>query len=162
MEGKPNVEPMNLSAPDRALKVFLDLRGLTRKGRFMQNPRLLLTSAALAASLFVVGCNREPEVIHAGPKDTQAADLAKAKPVTLPPSIVASRAYRCKDNSLIYLDFMSDQKTAIFRATKGGDPVALIAPEPGTPFVAPGYSLTGSGTTVTFSGPGKGSQSCKA
>jgi len=128
----------------------------------MQTPRLFLTSAALVGSLFMVGCNREPEVIHAGPADTQAADLAKAKPVTLPPSIVASRAYRCKDNSLIYLDFMSDQTTAIFRSTKGGEPVRLNAPEPGKPFVAPGYNLTGSGSTVTFSGPGKGSQSCKA
>jgi hypothetical protein len=130
----------------------------------MQTLRLLLASAAIAAAFSVAACNREPEVIHAGPPDTQAADLAKAKPVTLPPSIVSSRAYRCKDNSLIYLDFMSDQKTAVFRATKGGDPVVLTAPEPGQPYVATGYSLTGTGTgtTVQFSGPGKGSQSCKA
>jgi hypothetical protein len=128
----------------------------------MQILRSLLTSGAVAAAFIVAGCNREPEVIHAGPPDTQAADLAKAKPVTLPPSIAASRAYRCKDNSLIYLDFMSDQKTAIFRATKGGEPVMLSAPEAGQPYLASGYSVTGSGTTVQFSGPGKGSQSCKA
>ena len=28
--------------------------------------------------------------------------------VVLPPSIQASKAYRCKDNSLVYIDWLSD------------------------------------------------------
>jgi hypothetical protein len=131
------------------------------EGESMQN-RILITAASVAAILTLAACNREPEVIHAGPPDTQAADLAKAKPVALPPAILASRTYRCKDNSLIYLEFLSDQKTATFRATKGGDPVLLNAPEAGKPYVGSGYSVAGSGTTVSFTGPGKGAQSCRA
>jgi hypothetical protein len=128
----------------------------------MQKSRILLAAAPIAALAILAGCNREPEVINAGPPDTQAADLAKAKPVTLPPSIVASRAYRCKDNSLIYVDFLSDQKSANFRSKKGGEPVLLTAPEAGQPFAGGGYTVTGSGSEITFAAPGKGSQSCKA
>jgi hypothetical protein len=122
-----------------------------------------LIAAVPAAMLFsLAACNNEPTIINAGPPDTQAADLAKAKPVALPPSIAASRVYRCKDNSLIYVDFMSDQKTANFRTKKGGDPILLTAEEAGKPFLAEGYSVTGSGTQITVSAPGHGSQSCKA
>jgi len=124
--------------------------------------RILLTAAPTAALLTLAACNNEPTIINSGPLDTQAADLAKAKPVALPPSIAASRTYRCKDNSIIYVDFMSDQTTANFRTKKGEDPVLLTAPEAGKPFVADGYSVTGSGTQITVSAPGKGSQSCKA
>jgi hypothetical protein len=124
--------------------------------------RTILAAASVAAIFTLAACNREPEVIHAGPPDTQAADLAKAKPVALPPSILASRTYRCKDNSLIYLEFLSDQKTATFRASKGGEATVLLAPEAGQPYVGNGYSVAGSGTTVSFTGPGKGTQSCRA
>ena len=126
----------------------------------MQNRIILAASIAALATL--TGCNREPEVIHAGPADTQAADLAKAKPVSLPPSIMASRTYRCKDNSLIYVEFMSDQKTAVFHATKGGEAEVLTAAEPGKPYEGAGRSITGNGTQITYSGPGKGAQACKA
>ena len=121
-------------------------------------------AATAVAALFTLGaCNREPTIIHAdGPADVQADALAKAKPVALPPSIAASRIYRCKDNSLLYIDFMSDQKSANFRTKKGGDPVVLTAPEAGQPYIAEGYSVAGSGTQITVTSPGKGSQSCKA
>ena len=124
--------------------------------------RILLTAAPTAALLTLAACNNEPTIINSGPLDTQAADLAKAKPVALPPSIAASRTYRCKDNSIIYVDFMSDQTTANFRTKKGEDPVLLTAPEAGKPFTAEGYSISGDGPQVEIAAPGKPAQSCKA
>ena len=32
--------------------------------------------------------------------------------VALPPSITASKTYRCKDNSIVYIDWLSDRKLA--------------------------------------------------
>jgi hypothetical protein len=58
----------------------------------MHSHRRFLAAAAIAAVLTLTGCKQETVV--AGPYDPQAEELAKAKPVTLPPSISASRAYR--------------------------------------------------------------------
>jgi hypothetical protein len=128
----------------------------------MQNILRLLTAASVAALLPLAACNQEPEVIRSGPPDTQAKELAAAAPVELPPSIVASRTYRCKDNSLVYIDFMSNQK-ANYRTTKGGEPAAVLtSAAPGEPYVADGYSVSSSGTEINLTAPGKGSQSCKA
>ncbi len=127
----------------------------------MQSFRNLRIAAMSAAILTLAACG-DPETITADDNDPQAAELAKATPKQLPPSIVSSRAYRCKDNSLVYVDFMSDQKTAVFRATKNGSPTLLTAPEAGQAYVAEGYSLTGAGDQINLSRPGKGSQACKA
>jgi crotonobetainyl-CoA:carnitine CoA-transferase CaiB-like acyl-CoA transferase len=122
---------------------------------------------ALVAAAALAGCNRnnDDHTIVAGP-DGDVANEAPAtnEPVTLPPSIQASKIYRCKDNSVVYIDWLSDQKTANFRSAQGDTPVMLTAPEPGTPLAAEGYSLTGTadGSSVTLERPGKGRQTCKA
>jgi hypothetical protein len=124
---------------------------------------LNLSLAAAAAVLSLSACNREPEVITAnGPRDPQAEALKNAKPVQLPPSIIASRTYRCKDGSLIYVDFMNDQRTANFRVEKGGEPVGLTAAQPGQPYTADGYSVSANSEQIEATAPGKGTQSCKA
>ena len=128
----------------------------------MRNMSSLLVAASVAALLPLAACNSEPETINTGPADPQAADLAKAAPVELPPSIVASRTYRCKDNSLIYVDFFSNQTKANFRTSKGGEPTVLTAPAAGEPFTNGSITVTGSGTQITAAQPGKGSQTCKA
>jgi hypothetical protein len=129
----------------------------------MHNIKCLLAAASGAALFALAACNPEPETIESGPADPQAAELAKKAPVALPPSIVSSHAYRCKDNSLVYVDFMSDQKTAVYRTKKGGDATVLTAPEPGKAYVADGgYSVTGGGTSISVTAPGRGTQSCKA
>ena len=48
------------------------------------------------------------------------------------------------------------------RDARDGTPTALTMAEPGGPYTAEGYSLTGSATdaNVTITRPGKGSQSC--
>lgn len=119
----------------------------------------LLAAAALAA------CNKsEPVVV--GPDDDPANQAPAANgPVELPPSIAASKTYRCKDNSIVSVDWLSDGMTANLRGGPEDPVVQLKATVAGEPLTADGgYSLTGSaeGSSVTLARPGKGSQSCKA
>lgn len=128
----------------------------------MQIRARILSAAAFAALLSLAACNSEPETVTGGTADPDAATLKEAPPVELPPMLTASRTYRCKDNSLVYIDFFSDNVTANLRDTKDGAPVVLKAPEAGKPFAADGYTLTGSGSQVELARPGKGSETCKA
>ena len=41
-----------------------------------------------------------------------ANELANAAPVELPPAIAASKTYRCKDNSLVQIDWLQGGKGA--------------------------------------------------
>ncbi len=123
----------------------------------------ILPVAAASALLALAACNTEPETVTGGgPQDDMAAELANAAPVELPPSMKESKTYRCKDNTLVYVDFLSDDKTANIRLEKTASPTQVKAEEAGKPMVAEGYSLEGTGSTVTITLPGKGSQSCKA
>ncbi len=114
---------------------------------------IVLTAAAALA-----GCNPGDQ--------TNAAvnEVANAAPIELPPAIIASKIYRCKDNSVTYIDWLSDNLSANIRTDKNGAAIHVMAPEAGKPMVAEGYSLSGSATdaNVTLARPGKGSQSCKA
>lgn len=121
------------------------------------------STAALALPLLLLAaCNSEPTTIEgSGPADPDAQNVAAAAPVQLPPAVIASRTYRCKDNSLIYVDFFNNN-TALYRTEKDGTPTTLTAPEAGKPYVADGYSVSGSGTQVSITAPGKGTETCKA
>lgn len=124
--------------------------------------RITLTFAAASALLALAACNTEPEtIVQGGPQDDMADELANAAPVELPPSVKESKTYRCKDNSLVYVDFLSDGKTANIKLKKTDAPAQVKAAEAGQPMVAEGYSLSGTGSTVTIELPGKGSQTCK-
>lgn len=120
--------------------------------------------AAAAATALLAGCG-EPETITAGERtDPQAAELAKAAPVELPPAIQASRTYRCKDNSLVYIDFMSNN-TALVRKAKGAEPplATVTAETPGGAYKsADGFTVSGNSEQITYTSPKGGSQSCKA
>ncbi|WP_313808942.1 hypothetical protein [Sphingobium sp.] len=122
---------------------------------------LPLISAAALTLLSACNKNDEPEVVG-GPADPMAEKLANAAPIELPPSVQASRQYRCKDNSLLFVDFMSDGKTAQLRTEKTGAPTKLTAAEAGQPFEAEGYKVEGSGKQITATLPGKSALSCKA
>ena len=120
---------------------------------------------ALAASLLLamplVACDQKPETVTTEAPDPQAAELAKAAPVELPPLIKATVTFRCKDNSLVYVDFFSGDKQVNLRTAKEGSAVMLKADKAGAPLVADGYSLTGTPKAITLSQPGKGTQTCK-
>lgn len=121
-----------------------------------------LSLIAVASVALLSACNKndEPEVVG-GPADPMAAQLANAAPVELPPSVKANKQYRCKDNSLIFVDYMSDDKTALLRTEKTGTATTLKAAEAGQPFTAEGgFEVKGSGNDVTITVPGKGAQAC--
>ena len=124
---------------------------------------LLLTLAAAAA---LAGCNRENHTIVAGPPgDDGPSNVAANGPIALPPSIIATKIYRCADNNVVTVDYLSDNKSANVRAEKGAPVVQVAAPEAGQPMTAPGgYQVEGSpdSSTAKIAVPGHPSQSCNA
>ncbi len=117
----------------------------------------LLISLIAAAAL--AGCN-EDHTITSGPDDGD--NVANAQ-VQLPPSVAASKIYRCGDNHVFYVDWLSDNKTANVRSEANGTPTQVVAAEPGKPLTGGEYSLTGSAASpsVTIVHAGR-SQNCKA
>ena len=98
----------------------------------------LLISLAAAAAL--AGCNKESHTITG---DSPDDNLAANTPVALPPSITASKSYRCKDNNLIYVDWMSDGTA---RVKKTREEVGATVP--------PGNELKGDANakSITYNG----------
>ena len=121
--------------------------------------RTPLALALGAAVLLVSACKNEPEAMNTGTNDPMAAELANAAPPPPLPMIKSSHPYRCKDNSLIFVDFMTDDVSANYKADKEAPFVALKAPEKGKPFVSADgkTTVTGGGEAITFNG-----QACKA
>lgn len=118
--------------------------------------------AAALCTLSACNNNDQPEVVG-GPADPMAAQLANAGEIELPPAVKESHQYRCKDNSLIFVDFMSDDKTLNLRTDRDSAPIKLTAAEPGEPFTAEGgYEVTGAGKQITANVAGKGALSCRA
>ena len=112
----------------------------------------------------------EPETIDGNKRpDPMQEELANAAPVELPPAIAASKTYRCKDNSLVQIDWLAQNKGAYVH----GDGQAQTHLKPAEPVEGQpastdltaegGFVLKGNATasTVSLTLPGKGSQSCK-
>jgi hypothetical protein len=101
----------------------------------------------LAAAAALAGCNKENHTIVAGP-DTGENATANA-PVALPPSITASKVYRCADNQVVYVNWLSD----------GSANVKNKPDQVGTPVAAGSPDLKGDSNakSITYKG-----QSCKA
>ncbi len=116
--------------------------------------RNTLAVALSATILFLSACNSEPESMNVGTNDPMAAELANAAPLAPLPMIKASRTYRCKDNSLAVLDFMTDDVTANFRTAKDAPMTPLKAPEAGKPYVSADGKTTveGQGPAITVNG----------
>jgi hypothetical protein len=126
----------------------------------MNNIRAL-AALPLAALIALAGCDN-PTIDPNKEDAANAAAVANAAAaVEAPPMIQASRTYRCKDNSLLYADFYTND-TVNVRAKKDGPGTTLTAPAAGQPYVAEGYSLSANAAQISYSAPGKGAQSCKA
>lgn len=123
----------------------------------MKRPALL-AAATMAALLTLAACK---EQTIDGNQDAQANALNNAAPVEAPPMIQASRTYRCKDNSLLYADFYTND-TVNVRDKKDGPGTVLTAPAAGQPYAAEGYSLSANAAQISYTAPGRGAQSCKA
>lgn len=123
-----------------------------------RNPILAVLAAAALA-----GCNTSDHTIVAG-SDNADNSVANAT-VALPPSIAASKIYRCADNKVVYVDWLSDNKSANVRTEQSGSPTQVVAAEPGKPLTAAGgYSVSGTpaDASVKIALPGHSAQSCKA
>ncbi len=119
---------------------------------------------ALAAAALLGGCNKEDHTIVSGPPGSDE-DTANATQVALPPSISESKIYRCGDNKVVYVDWLSDNKSANLRVEPGGVPTQVTAAEAGGAMTGPeGYSLSGTAAaaSVKIAVPGHPAQSCKA
>jgi hypothetical protein len=116
---------------------------------------------SLVAAAALAGCNKESHTIGGG-SETNDVNAASNAGVVLPPSITASKTYRCGDNSVVFVDWLSDNKTANVRTEATGSPTQVVAAEPGKPLTGSGISVTGSaaGSSVTVERPGHGSQTC--
>jgi hypothetical protein len=123
------------------------------------------SAAAMAAILFLSACSGSGSE-QSTTTSNDAAMAADApvtnQPVVLPPALIASRTYRCKDNSLIYVDFFGDNVSADLKTEKTGAATKLTATAPNEPLSGGGYTVSGNGTEVNITQPGKSSQSCKA
>lgn len=117
--------------------------------------------SAVAALLVLAACNKsEPEVIDTNP-DPMASQIANAAPIELPPAVTDSAIYRCKDNSIVYVDFLGDKTSANVRTKKGEAPVQVKAAAEGEPMTGDkGFSVSGSGKTVQIAVNGGTAQTC--
>jgi hypothetical protein len=117
---------------------------------------MLVATAALA------GCSKENHTIVSGSTDSGESNSAKNATVQLPPSILATKLYRCADNSVVTVDYLSDNKSANVHAGEGAT-TQVTAAEPGKPMsAAGGYSVEGGPTSSSakIAVPGHPAQSC--
>lgn len=118
----------------------------------------------LATMVLLGAC--EPTQVGPGAEkartDERRREEAKSlPPVVLPPSISATKSYRCSDNSVLSVEFYSDRASATMRAGEKGEPVRVKAPaSDGTMVAEGGWSLKGGAkdakvtiTTKTHSKP---------
>ncbi len=108
---------------------------------------------ALVAAAALAGCDQsDHNITDNGPYDPQANAANAAAPIEMPPAIAASKIYRCRDNSLVYIDWLSDGSARV-KTDKAARAIPVKVGEAGTP------SLEGDATaaTVTYNG-----QSCKS
>ncbi|HEY8435392.1 MAG TPA: hypothetical protein VIK68_12405 [Sphingomicrobium sp.] len=123
--------------------------------------RTILLSVAAAAAL--AGCNKH--TIVAGPPGFDDNNTAANANVQLPPSITATKLYRCADNSVVTIDYLSNGTSANVRAGKETTSTPVSAPAAGQPMTAAGgYSVEGSPTSSSakIAVPGHPVQTCNA
>jgi len=111
----------------------------------------------LVAAAALAGCNKENQTVA---PDTN--NVVSNTPIVLPPSIAASKTYRCGDNSVVFVDWLTDNKTANVRTDATGSPIQVVAAEAGKPLTGTGLSLTGTaaGSSITLERAGHGTQTC--
>lgn len=123
-----------------------------------------LSPLPLAASIALLGlvsaCNIKPETIDPN-KEEAEANKAPAGKVELPPMMLASHTYRCKDNSLVKVEFMSDKTATYFEGDSKDGKKLTQAPEGGA-YAGDGISVSGPDAEITLTAPGKGTTTCKA
>lgn len=107
-----------------------------------------MRNAVVLSTLLLAACGSGAS--DKAPKAQQSADAMSetAMPsVVLPPSIAASKSFRCKDNSVVRIDFLSDDRSANV-STEHAKPAVGDVPAVRVEGKAPGDPMTGGGWTV--------------
>ncbi|MGF1549764.1 MAG: hypothetical protein ACFBQW_04435 [Sphingomonadaceae bacterium] len=118
---------------------------------------LYFSFAAFAAALSLAACGDSGQAPEAEPE----TEKAPAENISLPPTIAETRTYRCRDNSLVYVNIMSDGTTVNVRSLEDEPPRATLTREAeDEPFTGEGYYLSGTGDEITFESPDVPRQSC--
>jgi uncharacterized lipoprotein YajG len=125
----------------------------------MMKTPALLAAASLASLLVLAACDKQSHTITAD-DDPQSEALKNAAPVEAPPMIQASKTYRCKDQSLLYVDSYTNNTVRVRAKKDGGEGTSLSSAAGQPPYTAEGYSLSGTGDQVSYTSPGKGTLSC--
>lgn len=119
---------------------------------------------AIGLTAALVACNSEDHtIVSGGPADDVSNETVAN--VVLPPTILASRIYRCADNGVVYVDWLSDGKSAMVRTDHAGTRTMVSAREAGKPLTSEGgFSLEGNAEAgaIKISVPGKRAQRCQA
>lgn len=117
----------------------------------------------IAGSAAMSGCHSHT-IVAGGPDDDNGTNTVAPANVALPPMIASAKSYRCADNSTVYVDWMSDKKSANIRTSQAGTPNHVATDAEGKPMSGNGYSLDGAfaGSSVKVTLPGKGTQTCEA
>ncbi len=123
--------------------------------------KTLFPAAAPLAALLALAACENPTIDGNADPAANAAAANNAATVEAPPMIQASRTYRCKDNSLLYADFYTNNTVQV-RSAKDAPGTTLTAPAADQPYTAEGYSLSANAAQINYTAPGKGAQSCKA
>jgi hypothetical protein len=111
----------------------------------------LFCSTLLIAAAALAGCDQSDHTLSpVGPYDPQANAVNTAAPVALPPAITAQKSYRCKDNSVVYVDWYADGSARLKKdKTEAG--TQIPAPAEGAPSALGGdansTSITANGQT---------------
>jgi hypothetical protein len=113
----------------------------------------------LAATAALAGCNKH--TIVSGSPDSGEGNSATKAPIQLPPAILATKLYRCADNSVVTVDYLSDNKSANVHVGQGA-PTQVTTAEAGKPMTASGYSVEGGPTSSSakIAVPGHPAQTC--
>jgi hypothetical protein len=107
--------------------------------------------ALAAACVSLAAC--EAETLGADDRGSRSdVSAPDGTPVVLPPSIVASHVYRCRDNSLVYIDWLSDDTARIKQqSTERG---TTVTKSEGDSYTSEDSTLTGQpdSQSVTING----------
>jgi hypothetical protein len=120
-------------------------------------PFVLLLFVAASS---ITACSLKGQTIDPNLAD-RAAERASPK-LPLPPSITKSYVYRCRDDSVVYVDFLSDGLSADLRTADNGPIIRLQAPAPDKSFAGGGYALAGHNAAIKFTKPGGRAEPCAA
>ena len=149
--------------------IFATNRRFTERRHIDKGGVMIRTTSLICLSALAL-CACEPETIDGNQRpDPMQDELANAAPVELPPAIASSKTYRCKDNSLVQIDWLAQDKGAYVHG-EGRTQTHLKVAEPvegqpaSTDLTAEGgYVLKGNPTagSVTLTLPGKAAQVCR-